>query len=79
MNDEARPHNDSPPLGKQPSRPERRTIGKDTPAARWRRMVQLARQAQEALQAGRYELVGDLLGAIEAVARRSAEEELGDR
>lgn len=59
-----------------PRKSARRTVGKDTSAARWRRMVRLASEALALLEAGHLDSVRNLLAAMEAVARRAAEEEL---
>jgi len=53
----------------------RKSLGKDTPAAKWRRMAGLTAEALAALKAGDVEEVRGYLEAIRAVALCAAEAE----
>ena len=63
-------------LGEAPAQHDlRRALGKDTPAAKWRRMAGLTGEALKALEAGNSEGVRRYLEAMRAVALCAAESE----
>lgn len=64
------------PADKKPAHAKmKKPLGKDTPAAKWRRMAGLTAEALTALEAGNTNEVRGYLEAIRAVALCAAEDE----